>query len=171
MSIAVAAYLALAALQPAASSDLTISVEDFGPKRYQIVATGSRFTSRDAVEARLLIEAARKTIGSGHAKFALVEMPGESTGAALRRPTPAYGEKYRNWHVEWSFRAGKERWQHWRPQSGAAFWADTVDMSRITQFEASAIVEAGPEFTTESADIFDAAQVLSDLVVVKREEG
>lgn len=163
MSMVAAAFVTLAALQSAAAPDLTITVEDFGPNRYQLVAAGSGFSSRDAVESRLLVEAARITMSSGHPKFALIEMPGESRGAALRRPTPAYGAKYGNWHVEWCFRAGKERWQHWRPHSGTAFWADTVDMSRITQFQAYSIIEAGPEFTTESPDIFDAAQVLSDL--------
>lgn len=163
MSMVAVALVALAILQSAAAPDLTITVEDFGPNRYQLVAAGSRFPSRDAVESRLLVEAARITMRSGHTKFALIEMPGESRGIALRRPPPAYGARYGNWHAEWCFRAGKERWQHWRPHSGAAFWADTVDMSRITQFEAYAIIEAGPEFTTESTDVFDAAQVLSDL--------
>jgi hypothetical protein len=163
MSIVATAFLALAAVQPAAAPDLTIMVEDFGPNRYQLVAAGSRFTSRDAVEGRLLVEAARTTLRSGYPKFALIEMPSESRGAALLRPTPAFGQKYRNWHAEWCFRAGKARWQHWRPHSGTAFWADTVDMSRITQFEAYAIIEAGPEFTTESSDIFDASEVLTNL--------
>jgi hypothetical protein len=163
MSILPAAILALAAMQLPVAPDLTISVEDFGPNRYQLVGAGSRFTSRDAVEGRLLIEAARVTVESGHSKFALIEMPSESRGVALRRPMPVFGVQYRNWHAEWCFRAGNERWQHWRPHSGAAFWAGTIDMSRITQFEAYAIIEAGPEFTTESTDIFDAAQVLSDL--------
>ena len=163
MSIFATTFLTLAAFQSAAAPALTVTVEDFGPNRYQLIAAGSHFTSRDAVEGRLLVEAARVTLRSGHPSFALIEMPSESRGAALLRSTPAYGGKYRNWHAEWCFRAGKERWQHWRPHSGTAFWADTVDMSRITQFEAYAIIEAGPEFTTESSDIFDAAEVLTNL--------
>lgn len=160
---AAAAMMIASGAAALAAEPVTLSVQDFGPNRFELVASGTELSSRDAVEGRLLLSAARQALGTGHKQFALLAMPGEQTGVAPHRPTPAYGAKYSNWHAEWYYRIAGERWRTWRPQSGAPFWADQLDMTRVSAFEAHAIIEVGPEFTTESTDIFDAEAVITDL--------
>jgi len=75
----------------------------------------------------------------------------------------AYGARYANWHVEWYYKLPAQKWIVWRPQSGEPFWADAIDPKTVTGFEAHAIVEVGPGFTTESADVFDAQAVITDV--------
>jgi len=163
MMAALKSVLYAAAAAASVTGPLTISVLDFGPNRYELVAAGSAFHSRDSVEAQLLVEAANLAVQTGHRQFALLAMPGEQVTAAPHRAPPAYGARYANWHVEWYYKLPAQKWIVWRPQSGEPFWANAIDPKTVTGFEAHAIVEVGPGFTTESADVFDAQAVITDV--------
>lgn len=108
-------------------------------------------------------EQARLARSRGMKVILLVPKPGEGTGTHPAHPVPSYGASYTKWHAQWFYQLERERWQPWRPESGAIFWADAVDMSRLKAFEAHALVRLASESDGISGDLFDPAVVISDL--------
>ena len=149
-------------VQAVPAEDLQFTAKDAGSGMWEVSLAGSRFTSRDDIEGRLLLTTARFAQARGKASILLLPQPGEGTGHHPDRPPPVYGSAYRHWHVQWYYRLDGRRWQKWRPESGASFWADSVDLTALRNFEAHAVVEfdASEEI---GGDRFDVATVIGDL--------
>ena len=145
------------------AAELRFSAIDTGNDLWDVALAGARFTSRDDVEGRLLLETARLARSRGMKVIVLVPRPGEGTGTHPARPVPSYGARYTKWHAQWFYQLERERWQTWRPESGAIFWADQVQMSRLRVFEAHALVRLASGSDGISGDLFDPAAVISDL--------
>lgn len=151
--------------QPSAATqpDLSVSSKDTGDNIYEVTVSGRQFTSRDAVEGRLLRDTAQLTLRKGHEWFALLPMPREPNRQNPLRPVPTYGVKYVGWHAQWTYKLEGERWQPWRPEWGSPFWADSIDRSRLIAFEASALVQMGSGPAPEEREPLDAQAVLRDV--------
>lgn len=151
-----------AAGAPEVCGDIAIAITDTGQDIYEVLASGERFTSRDDIEGRLLLETARFTLAKKQQWFELLAMPGKAIGTHPRRPAPTYGAKYANWHPQWNYKLKGEPWLCWRPEWGAPFWADAMDRTRIVGFEAQALVKIGSGLP-ESPEAIDATTAVDDL--------
>ena len=159
------AFLVLAASAAAAvpsqvPTGLSVSAQDTGDNIYEVTISGREFTSRDAIEAQLLRETAQLALRARNDWFLLLPMPSETPGAPSRA-APPYGAEYASWHVQWNYKLAGQRWQCWRPEWGAPFWADGVDRAMIVGFEANALVKLATEKTEQDGDWFEARTVLS----------
>ena len=158
---------ALAAAAPAAQPDpaLAFTASDTGDNIFEVSVAGTRLPSREAAEARLLLETAKFTLAQRRDWFRLLTLPGE-----MIAPRPGPVAAYPAWHSEWCYKLKGEQWQIWRPHWGARFWAGDVDLGRLEAFEASALVELGSGTVANGHDAFDALAVVRDLQS-RRDEG
>jgi hypothetical protein len=142
---------------------LTVSSQYTGNDIYEIKAAGRGLPSRDEVERRLLIEAARTSLNAGRDWFALLPMPGEATDLPVARPVPTFGTKYSRWHTQWAYKTKGEHWRIWRPEWGTAFWSESIDKSAEIKFEATALLRTGSGQHLYDGELFDARAVMSEL--------
>jgi hypothetical protein len=133
-------------------------------KRFEVTLSGRRFTSRDEIEGRLLVEAARLTRRQGSDWFVLLPLPGERPGHHPTRANPAFGSRYGHWQPHWTYRVDSAGWQPWHPEWAAPFWTSGVDPRTVQEFQVHAMIEVGRGALPQDREIaFDARQVLSDV--------
>lgn len=142
----------------------TYSIMELGGGKFELVTAGRLFTTRDEVERELLLEAARLSLAHGAGRFVLLSMPGERTDIHPPRRNADFGIAYGHWQPHWNYYVSGEGWQPWHPEWGARFWAEEVDLKRVEQFQAHAIISLGPPAETrDETQLFDANAIIRDL--------
>lgn len=136
-----------------------------GEDRFELTFSGREFKSRDEIEGSLLYRAALLASERGHSWFRFLHLPGEG-GPEVHpaRPNPSFGAIYGHWQPHWSYYRPGDGWQMWKPESGARFWTDNVDVSQIERVEVHAMIEMGRGPQPSGAEaVFDALSVAKDL--------
>ena len=120
--------------------------------RWRVIFSGNSMTSRQTVETYLLYRAAELTVAQGYDWFETVQ-----------RHTDKDSQTY-GWAPSWRYYGGGFGWRSWDPGWGGAFWGDDIDLTTITQYEASAeiVVHHGPK-PAGDARAYDARDVLANL--------
>lgn len=151
-----------AAPQPSAALP-EISINELAADRFELIHSGSKFSSRDAIEGRLLLSSARLALAHGQGWFVLLTMPGERIDVHPSRRDAAFGTRYGHWQPHWTYYLAGYGWQPWHPEWGAEFWAGDVDVRRVEQFEAHAMIELGKSANPlDDVVLFDANAVIRD---------
>jgi hypothetical protein len=133
------------------------------PDRWRVTFAGNSLTSRETVEAYLLFRAAELTAGQGYDWFSTVNRTTQRSGYAYIDPTfyPWYGY---GWGPSWRYHGHGWGWRTWDPYWGGPFWADSIDIHTVDQYEATAEIQmhhgAKP---AEDARAFDAHAVIESL--------
>ena len=137
--------------------------ESGGPRRFEFVADGRTFTSRDHAELYLLYRAALFAQKRGIGSFALLYLPGESPGTHPPKTDSGYAS-FSHWQPHWNYRLRGEGWQPWHPEWGDRFWADKVDLKGVERFQLHAMVEMDVAMpSAESEAVFRTADVIAKL--------
>lgn len=135
------------------------------PGQYELIYSARRLRSRTDVEHYLLYRSALLARQKGAISFSLLYLPGEE--GPTRHPAPpgpSSGPGYGHWQPHWTYYVTGLGWQPWRPEWGAAFWADGIDAARVEKYEVHAIVKLsdGAELEEDQPD-FRVSEVLRDL--------
>jgi hypothetical protein len=138
---------------------------EVGAGRFELTYSGEQFGSRDTVESYLLYRAAVLARKNRATSFLLLYLPGEggpSVHPALpKRPS---GPNYGHWQPHWNYYVTGTGWQPWRPEWGAAFWADEIDLARVQSYEAHAIIELlKDDRPREDQPVFNVNDVITHL--------
>ena len=139
-----------------------ISVTALSTDRYELVYSGTRFTSRDEIEGRLLLRSARLALAHGAQRFTLLTLPGERIDVHPSRLDASFGSKYGHWQPHWTYYLAGYGWQPWHPEWGAAFWANAVNVKRVSKFEVHAMIDLGKTENRRDAPHFNAKAVVRD---------
>lgn len=137
--------------------------ESGGPGRFEFVADGRTFTSRDHAERYLLYRVALFARKRGIENFALLYLPGEAAGThPPRSDTPS--DSFSHWQPHWNYRLRGETWQPWHPEWGDRFWAEKIDLKSVERFQVHAMVELDIKMpSAESEAVFKTRDVIAEL--------
>ena len=157
--------------QPAARGNATFggySETRLEPDRWRVHFSGNSMTSRETVEGYLLYRAAEVTLQNGGDWFAIIDRQTDSRQRTYIQPDPLYrpfyGASFGYWRPSWRYRGQGYAWTTWDPWFGDPFWADTVNVQTIENFEASAeIVTHKGAKPTDDPRAFDAHAVVENL--------
>jgi hypothetical protein len=149
--------------QPMGSGKVSGGYSDtqLAPDRYRVTFVGNDYTSRKTVDDYLLYRAAQLTAQNGYQSFKILTNVNESDVETQLTPDPLFTGPYGWWRPAWRY-YGPAGWRSWNPWTGDPFWADTVDVSTVTKYEAQAdiLMQRGPATGKGS---FNANQVLTAL--------
>ncbi|MFI4966823.1 MAG: CC0125/CC1285 family lipoprotein [Caulobacterales bacterium] len=157
--------------QPAARGNATAggySETRIEPNRWRVNFSGNSMTSRATVEGYLLFRAAELTLQNGDDWFSIVDRHTDDKTRTYVQPDPLYhpwyGPGFGYWRPAWRFRGRGFGWRTWDPYFGDPFWADSVDVQTIQNFEASAeiITHKGAK-PADDPRAFDARAVVDNL--------
>lgn len=162
--VALAGAALLAGAAPAASRPGAaapgVRISELAPGRFELVYSGTQFTSRDRIEQSLLLSAARLALAHGQQWFVLLPMPGEHPV----RSTASFGSRYGHWQPHWTYYLPEHGWQPWHPEWEAPFWTRDVDPGEVKRFQAHAMIALGRSADPGDATLlFDAKAVVHDL--------
>jgi hypothetical protein len=171
LALGSAAALALAGCatptpyQPLTGSAGGYASQRIEPNRYRVFFAGNSMTSRDRVENYLLFRAAELTLENGYDSFTIVDRATDRNVETRVYPDPFPTGPYGWWRPSWRYYGrygGGYGWRSWDPWYGGPFWANSVDISTVQRFEATAeiVLERG---APQGARSFDARQVLQNL--------
>ena len=157
--------------QPAARGNATsggYSETRLEPNRWRVNFSGNSMTSRETVEGYLLYRAAELTVQNGDDWFAIIDRQTNSKQRTYIQPDPFYrpwyGSGFGYWRPSWRYRGRGYAWTNWDPWFGDPFWADTVNVQTIENFEASAeIITHHGAKPPEDPLAFDARAVVENL--------
>ena len=147
------------------SADGSFASSEVAPGRFEVTFSGTRFESRNRVERYLLYRAALLAKQNGASWFGLLYLPGEAgPDSHPARSSPTGQNHYGHWQPHWNYYVSELGWNPWHPEWGAAFWADSIDLSRVERYDAHAMIELGIN-PRPSGDqpIFDVGEVMRDL--------
>ena len=149
---------------PTASSEPKIDISQLTVGRFELVYSGTAFTSRDDIEGQLLLSAARLALAHGEKSFVLLALPGERTDVHPPRRNPAFGAKYGHWQPHWNYFVPGHGWQWWHPEWGGEFWTKDIEPAKVDRFEVHAMIDLGPSSAPlDEAMQFNAHEVAYDL--------
>jgi len=153
-----------AAPAPTPDPQPEIRISELSPERFELVYSGTKFTSRDAVERQLLLSSARLAVAHGKESFVLLAMPGERPDVHPARPNPRFGAQYGHWQPHWNYYLPKLGWQWWHPEWGADFWTRDVDPRSVERFTVHALIDLGGKVGAPAdSPEFNAGAVVRDL--------
>ena len=147
------------------SADGGFASSEVAPGRIEVTVSGKRLESRDRVELYLLYRAAILAKENGASWFGLLYFPGEAGSASHPARSSRSGQHhYGHWQPHWNYYVSGLGWQPWHPEWNVAFWADSIDLSRVGRYDAHAIIELGiGRRPAEDKPIFDVDEVIRDL--------
>lgn len=161
----VAAAVAFGSVAPAsartAEPEPEISISELSPERFELVYSGTKFTSRDDIERQLLLSSARLAIAHRKDWFVLLALPGERPDVHPPRPNAGFGAKYGHWQPHWNYYLSEYGWQWWHPEWGGEFWTKDVDPKSVQRFEVHAMIDLGKS----AGPLSDAAEFSAESVV------
>jgi hypothetical protein len=130
--------------------------------RFRVMFTGNSFTSRRTVENYLLYRAAELTIQAGYDGFTMTDRGTDphTTTRVFRDP---FGPgPWGFWGPSWRYH-GRFGWRSWDPWMRSPFWADDIDVSTVTSYEASAEIVMFKGDRPGDPRSFDARQIMQNL--------
>lgn len=156
-SVVIAAVLVLAAslaacatptpYQPAIPGKTSdgYSERQIEPNRWQVMFTGNSYTSRDTVEGYLLYRAAQLTLQQGYDWFEMVDRHTEKNQQTYVDPmySPWYGPGFGYWRPYWRYYGAGYGWRTWDPFWGDPFWAGSINVQTVKQYQAAAEIVMG----------------------------
>ena len=146
------------------SAQPEVRISELSPDRFELVYSGTKFTSRDEPERELLLSSARLALAHGQAWFVLLPLSGERTDVHPARPNAAFGAKYGHWQPHWNYYVPQSGWQWWHPEWGAEFWTKDVDPKSVERFEVHAMIDLGQSTSSLDEGLqFKASDVVRDL--------
>jgi len=132
------------------------------PNRYRVTFAGNSMTSRERVETFLLYRAAELTTQRGFDGFTIVDRNTDRNVETRVYRDPFGPGRYRWWRPYWRYRGAGWGWRRWDPWFGDPFWADSIDVSTVQRFEASAEIVMFRGTRTDEKS-FNAREVLTSL--------
>ena len=146
-------------------TDGSFASSEVAPGRLEVTFSGKRFESRDRVERYLLYRAALLAKQNGASWFGLLHLPGEAgPDSHPARSVEPNQHHYGHWQPHWNYYVSGLGWQPWYPEWGDAFWADSIDLSRVERYDAHAMIELGiNRRPVADQPIFDVEEVIRDL--------
>ena len=147
------------------SAETSFTSSEVAPGRLEVTFSGTHFDSRDLVERYLLYRAALLAKQTGASWFGLLYLPGEAGPDSHPARSGRLGQHhYGHWQPHWNYYVSGLGWQPWHPEWGVAFWADSIDLSRVEQYNAHAMIELGVGSRPQNDQpIFDVDEVVRDL--------
>ena len=137
------------------------------PNRFLVTFNGNSFTSRQRVETYLLYRAAELTVQQGFDSFTIVDKATdrnvETRVNTIPGPRYGFGGPYGWWRPSWRYYGGGFGWRSWDPWFGDPFWADNIDVSTVTRFEANAEIVMRHGAPGNDTRAFDAREVMANL--------
>lgn len=134
------------------------------PGRFEVTFSGKRFESRDRVERYLLYRAALLARQNGAGWFGLLYLPGEAGATAHPPRTSSDRPGFGHWQPHWNYYITGMGWQPWHPEWGVTFWAEDIDLARVEQYNAHAMIELGiGRRPQNNQPIFAVDEVIRDL--------
>lgn len=134
-----------------------------GPGRFEFVADGHAFKTRDHAERYLLYRVALFARKRGIESFALLHLPGERPGTHPAKADSSLAT-FSHWQPHWSYRLRGQGWQPWYPEWGDSFWADRVERRSVERFQLHAMVEMGGRVPFADPEaVFRTGDVLAEL--------
>jgi hypothetical protein len=130
--------------------------------RYRVTFAGNTFTSRQTVENYLLFRAAELTREAGYDGFTMVARGTDPHTTTRVFSDPFSAGPWGYWGPSWRFR-GRFGWRSWDPWMRSPFWADDIDVSTVTSFEATAEIVMFKGNRPDDPRSFDARQVMQNL--------
>jgi len=126
--------------------------------RWRVSFAGNSLTARDTVERYLLYRSAELTLAQGYDWFAATDRRTDKTSETFVR-RDAYFDAY--WGPRWGL---YRRGYGWRYGYGDPFWGPTpVDVTQISQYQASAEIVLGKGAKPADGSAFDARSVIEHL--------
>lgn len=117
------------------------------PNRWQVTFAGNSLTSRDTVEGYLLFRSAELTVQQGYDWFEMVDRHTERDARTYVYPDPMYspwyGPGFGYWRPYWRYHGYGYGWRSWDPYWGDPFWASSVDVQLVQEFQATAEILMG----------------------------
>ena len=144
------------------SEDARVTLTQLSASKLELVYASEKFTSRDAVEAYLLLEAAENAEQRGAEWFALAHKSQDHPGNHPARDDLSYGPSYKHWKPHWFYQMAGQEWQPWYPEWGARFWAEETDLRTVQRFEVHAIIELGQGAVPNVEAVFEPKPIMAD---------
>ena len=164
VSAAITLGASASATPPTVAAQPSINISELSPARFEVVYSGTKFTSRDGIERQLLLSSARLALAHGQQWFVLLAMPGERPDVHPARPNSGFGAKYGHWQPHWNFHTSRYGWQWWHPEWGADFWTRDVDPKTVDGIEVHAMIDLGQSASSLDDGLrFNADNVVRDL--------
>lgn len=164
-ALAIAACATPTPYQPLTGSAGGYASQRIETNRYRVFFAGNSMTSRERVENYLLFRAAELTLENGYDSFTIVDHATDRNVETRVYPDPFPTGPYGYWRPSWRYYGaygGGYGWRSWNPWYGGPFWANSVDVSTIQRFEATAEIVLG-RGAPQGARSFDARQVVANL--------
>jgi hypothetical protein len=131
--------------------------------RIRVTFTGNSFTSRQTVENYLLYRAAELTTQAGFDGFTMVQRGTDPHTTTRVFSDPFSSGPFGYWGPSWRYHGRGFGWRSWDPFMRGPFWADDIDVSTVTSYEASAEVVMFHGRRADDPTSFDARQILQNL--------
>ncbi|MBR9825180.1 MAG: hypothetical protein GYB36_05170 [Alphaproteobacteria bacterium] len=144
--------------QPAVGSRWGYEETQIESNRFRVSFGGNSLTDRETVETYLLYRAAELTVEQGYDYFEVVQRATDSETRYLHSDPYGYGPYYGGFNVRYSYYHPRWGWRGWHDP----FW-DDVHTREITRFEASAEIIMGRGTKPNTANAFDARDVMANL--------
>ncbi len=128
---------------------------------WRVSFVGNTLTSRQTVENYLLYRAAQLTVEKGYASFTIINRATDRDVQTQITPDPTLAGPYGWWRPSWRYWVGPG-WRTWDPWMGGPFWADNIDVSTVSKYEATAEIVMNKD-TPSTPGTFNARQVLINL--------
>jgi hypothetical protein len=131
--------------------------------RYRVTFVGNSFTSRRTVENYLLYRAAELTLQAGYDGFTMVQRDTDphTTTRVFRDPFGPGPWGY--WGPSWRYHGRGFGWRSWDPWMRDPFWADNIDVSTVTSYEATAEIVMFKGARPDDPRAFVARQITQNL--------
>ncbi len=129
---------------------------------WRVTFVGNTLTSRQTVENYLLYRAAQLTVQQGYDSFTIVNRATDRNVETRINTDPAFAGPYGWWRPSWRYYGGFG-WRSWDPWYGGPFWADNIDVSTVSKYEATAEIKMSKGTMPDDKASFDARQVLANL--------
>ncbi|MFZ3483334.1 CC0125/CC1285 family lipoprotein [Sphingomonas sp. 3-13AW] len=129
---------------------------------WRVSFVGNTLTSRKTVETYLLYRAAELTLQQGYDSFTIVNRATDRDVETRISRDPAFAGPYGWWRPSWSYFGGFG-WRTWDPWYGGPFWADNIDVSTVSKYEATAEIQMSRGTNPNDKASFDARQVVANL--------
>ncbi|MCD2324417.1 hypothetical protein LQ953_10370 [Sphingomonas sp. IC-56] len=138
------------------------SDQQLSPDRFRVTFTGNTLTSRQTVENYLLYRAAELTLQEGFDSFTIVNRATDRDVQTRVNADPTFAGPYGWWRPSWRYYGGGA-WRSWNPWYGDPFWADRIDISTVSRYEATAEIFMSKGAKPSERSTFDARQVIASL--------
>lgn len=130
--------------------------------RFRVSFAGNSFTSRQTVENYLLYRAAELTQQAGYDGFTMVQRDTDPHTTTRVFSDPFGPGPWGYWGPSWRYH-GRFGWRSWNPWMHDPFWADDVDVSTVTSYEATAEIVMFKGARPDEPRAFDAHQIIQNL--------